>query len=110
TASIGYMGVPLRNVSVPLSWDKAMRLVDMALYMAKMGGRNRAYGIQRLVRDDAEALAVAERDLENAWNQGLVELQVLYGPFPGSSVSAETPTSAISLHYPFADDRGVATR
>lgn len=90
TISMGYMGMPLANSSASLSWDRALGLVDMALYMAKTGGRNRAFGIQGLVRDDADALAAAERDLENAWKQGLVELQVLYGPFPASGVTVET--------------------
>ncbi|MFO1413909.1 MAG: diguanylate cyclase [Burkholderiales bacterium] len=88
TVSLGYMALPLANASMPLSWDQALRLVDMALYIAKTGGRNRAYGLQRLVRDDADALAAAERDLENAWRQGLVELQVLYGSFPASGGGA----------------------
>jgi len=88
TVSIGYMGLPLPNASVAVSWDRALRLIDMALYIAKTGGRNRAYGIQRLVRDDEEALAAAERDLENAWNQGLVEMRVLYGPFPANAGGA----------------------
>jgi len=89
TVSMGYMGMPLHNCSAALSWDRALGLVDMALYMAKTGGRNRAFGIQRLVRDDPEALAAAERDLGNACKEGLVELQVLYGPFPSSGVSLE---------------------
>ena len=88
TLSIGYMAVPLQPTSLPLSWDRAIGLVDMALYMAKVNGRNRAYGIKRLVRDDADALAAAERDLEHAAQSGLVELQVLYGPTPASGVGA----------------------
>jgi hypothetical protein len=28
-----------------LPWDRAIDLVDMGLYMAKVHGRNRAYGI-----------------------------------------------------------------
>ncbi|MFO1305045.1 MAG: diguanylate cyclase [Burkholderiales bacterium] len=86
TVSIGYMTLPLANSSEPLSWDRALGLVDMALYMAKTGGRNRAFGLQRLLQDDPESLAAAERDLENAWKRGLVELQVLYGQFPGKAL------------------------
>jgi diguanylate cyclase (GGDEF)-like protein len=80
TASIGYMTMPLPPSGRLLSWDRAIGLVDMALYMAKVNGRNRAYGIQRMLRDDDEALATAERNLEYAWKCGLVEMQVLYGP------------------------------
>ena len=92
------MAMPLPPAFVPLSWDRAIGLVDMALYMAKVNGRNRAYGLQRLLRDDAEALAAAERDLEHAWKSGLVEMQVLYGPSPASGVSANVPSPADRAH------------
>ena len=89
TASIGYAPMPLPPSSAPLSWDRAIGLVDMALYMAKVNGRNRAYGIQRLRGDDGETLAAAERDLEHAWKSGLVDLHVLYGPQPSSTIGRE---------------------
>ena len=89
TASIGYLAMPLPPSDVPLSWDRAIGLVDMALYMAKVNGRNRAYGIRRLVNGDAETLAAAERDLQHASEAGLVEMDVLYGPSPASEVSAD---------------------
>ena len=92
TLSIGYMAMPLPPTSLPLTWDRAIGLVDMALYMAKVNGRNRAYGIKRLVHDDADALAAAERDLEHAWEAGLVEMHVLYGPSPATGVSANVST------------------
>ncbi|MFO1314054.1 MAG: GGDEF domain-containing protein [Burkholderiales bacterium] len=91
TLSIGYMSLPLPPMDESLSWDRAIGLIDMALYMAKVNGRNRAYGIKRLVRSDAESLAAAERDLVHAWESGLVEMHVLYGPSPASGVSAEVP-------------------
>jgi diguanylate cyclase (GGDEF)-like protein len=84
TASIGYVAMPLPPAATPLSWDQAIGLVDMALYMAKYNGRNRAYGIHRLAGDDSETLAAAERDLEHAWKSGLVEMHVMYGPSPTS--------------------------
>jgi diguanylate cyclase (GGDEF)-like protein len=87
TVSIGYLPMPLPPSEVPLPWDRALGLVDMALYMAKVNGRNRAYGIRRLVDDDAEVLAAAERDLEHAWKSDLVEMHVLYGPSPSSEVT-----------------------
>ena len=89
TVSIGYLPMPLPPSELPLPWDRALGLVDMALYMAKVNGRNRAYGIRRLVRDDPEALAAAERDLERAWKANLIEMHVLYGPSPPSEVSAD---------------------
>jgi diguanylate cyclase (GGDEF)-like protein len=92
TASIGYVSMPLPPAEAPLSWDQAIGLVDMALYMAKFNGRNRAYGIHRLARSDAETLAAAERDLEHAWKSGLVEMRVMYGPSPTSDAMAASST------------------
>ena len=94
TVSIGYLPMPLPPSEVPLPWDRALGLVDMALYMAKVNGRNRAYGIRRLARDDPEFLAAAERDLEHAWKSDLVEMHVLYGPSPSSEV-----TEAQAIRY-----------
>ena len=94
TVSIGYLPMPLPPSEVPLPWDRALGLVDMALYMAKVNGRNRAYGIRRLARDAPEFLAAAERDLEHAWKSDLVEMHVLYGPSPSSEV-----TEAQAIRY-----------
>jgi diguanylate cyclase (GGDEF)-like protein len=80
TASIGYAPVPLPPNGVSLSWERAINLVDMALYMAKLHGRNRAYGIRGLIRSDDEALDSIERDLEKAWESGFVDLTLLSGP------------------------------
>ncbi len=68
-----------RRVALP--WERAISLVDMALYMAKIHGRNRAYGIHWLRRGDGEALADVERDLEKAWpGRSTVDLRVRAGP------------------------------
>ena len=83
TASIGYAPMPLPPDGVILSWERAISLVDMALYMAKLHGRNRAYGIRRLCRSDDDALEAIERDLEKAWESGMVDLSLLSGPDPG---------------------------
>ena len=109
TASIGYMAMPLAPEGVPMSWDQAIGLIDMALYMAKMNGRNRAYGIQRFLRDDAETLAAAERDLERAWKSGLVEMQVLYGPSPATAGSFKTSTFGGHAPQSFEARPGVAS-
>jgi diguanylate cyclase (GGDEF)-like protein len=89
TVSIGYLPLPLPPAADSLSWDRAIGLIDMALYMAKVNGRNRAFGLRRVLSDDSEALAAAERDLEHAWKAGLVEMHVLYGPSPTSESNAE---------------------
>jgi diguanylate cyclase (GGDEF)-like protein len=83
TVSIGFAPMPLPPRNTSLSWERTLALVDMALYMAKLHGRNRAFGLSALLRDDAEALEIAERDLEAAWRDGLVDMQVLVnGPRP----------------------------
>jgi diguanylate cyclase (GGDEF)-like protein len=80
TASIGYSPMPLPPDDVALSWERAISLIDMALYMAKLHGRNCAYGIRGLRESDEESLAAIERDLETAWENGLVDLHLMPGP------------------------------
>ena len=80
TASIGYAPMPLPPENIALSWERAISLIDMALYMAKVHGRNRAYGIRGLHRSDNETLATIERDLEKAWKSGMVDMHLQPGP------------------------------
>jgi diguanylate cyclase (GGDEF)-like protein len=89
TVSVGYVPMPVPPSEVALSWDRAIGLVDMALYMAKVQGRNRAYGLRRFLREGPEALAAAERDLQRAWSDGLVDMHVIYGPWPANAPQAE---------------------
>jgi hypothetical protein len=63
----------------------------MALYLAKLHGRNRAYGIRSLSSGDADTLARVERDLDCAWRDGLVDLHVLHGSdAPALAAAAES--------------------
>jgi diguanylate cyclase (GGDEF)-like protein len=80
TASIGYAPMPLPPEDIHLPWERAVGLVDMALYMAKLHGRNCAYGIRKLRRSDDEAMARIERSLESAWANGMVEMHLEPGP------------------------------
>jgi diguanylate cyclase (GGDEF)-like protein len=83
TASIGYAPMPLPPHDLKLSWERALALVDKALYMAKVHGRNRAYGIAAFLRTDPDAIAAALQDLESAARDGIVEMRVLInGPRP----------------------------
>ena len=77
TASVGFVPMPLPPRTDPLPWERAIALADMALYLAKMHGRNRGYGIRELVDAENETLAAVERDLEAAWRDGYVDLHVL---------------------------------
>lgn len=78
--SIGFAPFPLVAGSSAVSWERAVNLVDMALYLAKGHGRNRAYGIHGLAAavDDA-AIAEIELDIEAAWKAGKVNLSIVRG-------------------------------
>ena len=79
TVSIGYSPLRLPPGNAALGWERVLGLADKALYMAKRHGRNRAYGIVGLRRHSADALAAAEADLEQAWQDGVVELREFAG-------------------------------
>ena len=93
TTSIGFAPVLMRPGDDALTWERALRLIDQALYMAKLHGRNRAYGIARIASD--EAFIAAERDLEAAWQAGKVEMRVLVnGPRPDAQHEGKPATTS----------------
>ena len=65
--------------SLRVSWERAINLVDTAMYLAKAHGRNRAYGVRLLQARDEAALEEITRSLESAWRDGQVELTLLQG-------------------------------
>ena len=78
--SIGYATFPIEPTLLAVSWERAIDLVDTALYLAKAHGRNRAYGVRMLrARDESHFDAVA-KSLEAAWHEGDVALTQLRGP------------------------------
>jgi len=98
TASVGYVPMPLPPHDVPLPWERAIGLADLALYMAKIHGRNRAYGIHGVSSADPATLAEVERDLERAWRNGKVDLHVLSGADAvGNAGSTFEPASAAAV-------------
>jgi diguanylate cyclase (GGDEF)-like protein len=76
SASLGYAAFPLPAHQVALGWERAVNLVDMALYTAKSMGRDRAVGIQSVSATDPLALQSLEADFEAARLAGEVDLQV----------------------------------
>lgn len=80
TASIGYACFPLPPYSVPVPWEQAINLADMALYTAKSQGRNRAVGVVSANAPDAASLRGIEGDFERAWHEGRVTLRQTPGP------------------------------
>ena len=77
-----------------LSWERALNLVDLLLYVAKGRGRNSTVGIESLAAADDAALLAIERDFEAACIDGRVRL-VATGP------AARGP-SAPDLRHPVA--------
>jgi diguanylate cyclase (GGDEF)-like protein len=85
TASIGFVPMPLPPREDPLPWERAIGIADMALYLAKVHGRNRAYGVRRLVNGDDETIAAVERDLQAAWRNRLVDIHMISGADHGAA-------------------------
>jgi diguanylate cyclase (GGDEF)-like protein len=80
--SIGYAPFPLMPGGVPMPWERAVNLVDMALYLAKSHGRNRAYGVNGFANFEQTSMEEIEENLEQAWRAGFVDLSVVLGGWP----------------------------
>jgi diguanylate cyclase (GGDEF)-like protein len=80
TASIGYACFPLPPYGVPVNWEQAVNLSDMALYTAKSQGRNRAIGLVSASASDTQSLRAIESDFDRAWHEGRVTLRSTPGP------------------------------
>ncbi|MFG6457303.1 diguanylate cyclase [Roseateles sp. BYS96W] len=80
TVSLGFVSLPLAPHGVHLPWERAIDLVDTAMYLAKAHGRNKAYGVEFIHAADAAAVAALTEQLESAWRDGLVGLTALAGP------------------------------
>lgn len=86
TVSAGYISLPFSGVpESACNWEKAMQLADMALYMGKVNGRNRAYGLLSLLVPYEQALPELERDFSAAIKQGMIEIAIIPGPPVASS-------------------------
>ena len=88
TASIGFASLPLAPHGLALPWERAVSLIDAALYLAKRHGRNRACGIHRLRARDADEAAAIARMLDGAAQRGDVVLDWLEGPRVEASAAA----------------------
>ncbi len=82
TVSIGYAHFPLPPNVLPVAWEQAINLADMALYTAKNQGRNRAVGIVAAQAESPPELRHIEGDFDLAWHEGRVTLKVAPGPVP----------------------------
>jgi diguanylate cyclase (GGDEF)-like protein len=77
--SIGFAPFPLLPGTHALPWERAVNLVDMALYLAKAHGRNRAYGVRGFSNFEQTSMEAIEQDLERAWRAGFVDLSIVLG-------------------------------
>ncbi len=81
TATGGFLSLPFSDLSeTECNWEKAMQIADMALYLGKVNGRNRAYGLNRLLAPFEQVMPVLERDISAALKAGMVELVEVQGP------------------------------
>ncbi len=81
TVTGGFLALPFSGLpESECNWEKAMQIADMALYLGKVNGRNRAYGLNRLLVPFAEALPVLEHDISAALKAHMVELVEVVGP------------------------------
>jgi diguanylate cyclase (GGDEF)-like protein len=84
SASIGFALFPMQT-SVPqarldVNWERAIALVDTAMYMAKARGRNGACSIRRIDAADTLQLEDIIQTLEKSARDGLAELHFQHGP------------------------------
>ena len=84
TVSIGFANFPLSEELLWLDWERAVNLIDMALYVAKAEGRNRACGVVHVTPGGPEVLDAIEADFHNACREGRVRLNVIEGPTLGA--------------------------
>jgi diguanylate cyclase (GGDEF)-like protein len=90
TLTAGFISLPFAGLSAAqCGWEKAILLIDMALYLGKKNGRNRAYGLVGMREPGAAALARIEADFLAAVEDGTVELVEVPGPAALQGVAAE---------------------
>ena len=92
--SIGFAPFPLAPAGVPLPWERLVNLVDMALYLAKGQGRNRAFGVLGFSNFQNTTMEAIEQNLEEAWRAGFVNMTMVLGS--AAPVATDTPTETDS--------------
>ncbi len=95
TVSLGHACFPLAPARLPLGLERAINLVDMALYTAKNHGRNCAMGIVETSAGTAEALAAVEADFDLARSEGRVVMERLSGPPASDDTAAPKPAPEV---------------
>ena len=96
--SVGFSPFPLAPAGVPLPWERTVNLVDMALYLAKQQGRNRACGVSGFNDLQHTSMERIEQDLEAAWRAGFVELSMVFGD--GRALGTDEHGNLVPLRRP----------
>ena len=95
TVTGGFLALPFSGVpEADCNWEKAMQIADMALYLGKVNGRNRAYGLNRLLAPYEQVMPVLERDISAALKAEMVELVEVLGPEPDATAALDTAQAA----------------
>ncbi|WMW80189.1 tetratricopeptide repeat-containing diguanylate cyclase [Undibacterium cyanobacteriorum] len=81
TVTAGFISVPFSDVPEDIcDWERALQIADMALYLGKTHGRNRAYGLAKLLVPHEDAIPTLTHDLAAAIKQNMVEVIEVLGP------------------------------
>jgi diguanylate cyclase (GGDEF)-like protein len=84
SASIGFAPFPLPTTApageLDVHWERAIALVDTAMYLVKARGRNGACCIRRVDAADGQPLEAIVSSLETAAAEGRAELHLQPGP------------------------------
>jgi diguanylate cyclase (GGDEF)-like protein len=81
TISAGFISLPFSGIpEEKFDWEKALNLADGALYLAKKNGRNRAYGLTKLLVPYEQAKSELESDLALAIENKAVDYIKVIGP------------------------------
>lgn len=81
TVSGGFLCLPFSGIpETECNWEKALQIADMALYLAKLNGRNRVCGVIHLLVPFAEALPLLESDLTAAIHANMIDIVEVCGP------------------------------
>lgn len=98
TVSIGCARFPMRGAGVPVSLERAIGLVDQALYEAKRRGRNRACLLTAVTADTEEALAAIHEDFAAATADRRVMLVESITTGPAAASGAVAGLASGSVH------------
>src|SRR3712207_1694351 len=90
----GSVGVTLTEAADRRGMDALLRDADLAMYVAKSGGKNRVRVFERGMREEVTAQDELVRDLRSAVDSG--ELRVLYQPQVDLRTGAVTGVEALA--------------